>query len=497
VAKVEPAADVPTSELDDSGLRAKVTRGLGWKLLSQIFGQGTNSAMAIVLAHLLSPRDFGLAGMALVFGGIAATLSDLSLGVALVQRKVLTEEDRSTVFWTTVGAGLACAAIGVAVSPLVADFFGEPEVGPLFAAVACGFAVNALGQTQSALLTREMSFRALELRQIASVVAGAGVAVGLALGGFGPWTIVGQSLCTYAVASVLVWRLSPWRPRLIFSRESLRSLGSFGMKALAGRLLVQVNINGDNLLIGRFIGSSGLGVYSVAYNVMILPMSRITTPISNVFYAAFARLQNEPLRLGDVWLRVNRMTSALLIPTFLGLVVVAPDFVPVVLGGRWHAAIPVLQLLSIGGIAQSLQVFNGPVYQAYGKPGLFLRFMLFSTSVTFGGFVVGLHWGVVGVAASFAFARWTVLAGNMWLLCRTLGLKLRRAVRNDLQIALMALAMALAVEAARRGLLQAGLTAGPRLVLLILIGMVVYLALVMRWSPDVVRELQTTLRRRG
>jgi len=106
------------------------------------------------------------------------------------------------------------------------------------------------------------------------------------------------------------------------------------------------------------------------------------------------------------------MTSALLAPMFLGLAVVAPDLVPVVFGERWRAAIPVLQLLSLGGIAQALQVFNGQVYQAQGRPGLFLRFMVFSTGVTFGGFALGLHWGVVGVAASFAIARTIVLAAN-------------------------------------------------------------------------------------
>jgi O-antigen/teichoic acid export membrane protein len=283
----------------------------------------------------------------------------------------------------------------------------------------------------------------------------------------------------------------------VFSRESLRSLGSFGLKALVGRLLVQVNINGDNLLIGRYLGSNALGVYSVAYNVMILPLSRITTPISNVFYAAFARLQNDPLRLGDVWLRVNRMTGALLVPMFLGLAVVSPDFVPAVLGDRWHRAIPVLQLLSLGGIAQSLQVFNGPVYQAYGKPGLFLRYMLFSSAVTFGGFVVGLHWGVVGVAASFAIARWIVLVGNTGLLCRTLGLRVARALRSDVGIGLLAVAMAAAVEGARRGLLHLDVTAGPRLAALVVVGSAVYAALLVTLAPDVLAELRTSIRRRS
>lgn len=481
-------------ELDDTGLRAKVRRGLGWKLLSQVAGQGSQSAMAIVLAHLLAPRAFGVAGMAFVFSGFAGILTDLSLGAALVQRKTLTEVDRSTVFWTTLAGGVLWALVGVALSPLVADFFSTPEVGPLFAAVSGGFVLTAVGQTQNALLTREMSFRSLELRQIASIVAGALMALGLALAGFGPWAIIGQSLCTYGVSSALLWTISPWRPQFVYSVESLRSLGSFGMKALFGRLLVYVNFVGDNLLVGRYIGSEALGVYSVAYNVMILPLSRVTAPVSQVLYAAFARLQHDPRRMGDVWLRVNRMTAALLIPVFLGLAVVAPDFVPVVFGERWRAAIPVLQLLSLGGIAQALQVFNGPVYQARGRPGLFLRFMFFSTPVTFGGFVVGLHWGVTGVAASFAIARTIVLGVNTWLMCRTIGLGLARTVRSHLEILAIALLMAVAVYAARRGLLHASLPAFVRLVVLTLLGASFYFTLLVKRCPDLVAELRATLR---
>lgn len=486
---------IEDEEFGTSDLRGKVERGLGWKLMSQIFGQGTQSAMAVVLAHLLVPRDYGVAGMALVFSGFAGILTDLSLGAALVQRKVVTEQDRSTVFWTTVAGGFVWAGVGVALSPLVAAFFSTPEVGPLFAVVSLGFIVNAVGQTQNALLIREMSFRSLELRQIAATVAGALMALALALAGFGPWAIVGQGLCASVVATILVWILSPWRPQWVFSKESLRSLGSFGVKALVSRLLAYVNFTGDNLLIGKFINSHALGVYTVAYNVMWLPMSRITAPLSSVLYAAFARLQNEPRRLGEIWLLVNRMTSALLAPLFLGMAIVAPDLVPAVFGERWRAAVPVLQLLSIGGVAQALQVFNGPVYQAQGRPGLWLRFMVFSTGITFGGFAIGLHWGVVGVAGSYAIARSIVLAVNTSLMCRTVELPLARTVVSYLEIVGLAAVMGTLVLAARHGLIDAGVARGPRLALLVAIGGATYFILLGWRSPDVLAELRRLIRR--
>jgi O-antigen/teichoic acid export membrane protein len=435
--------------------------------------------------------------MALVFSGLAGVLTDLSLGAALIQRKSLTERDRSTVFWTTTAGGVAISLVGVAVSPLVADFFSTPRVEPLFAAVSVGFTLTALGQTQTALLTREMAFRSLEIRQIISILLGAAVAVALALAGAGPWAIVAQSLCTYGASTILVWTLSPWRPQFIFSLESFRTLGSFGFKTLLSKLLLYVNLNGDNLLIGKYLGARALGIYAVAYNVMFLPLSRIITPIRDVFYTAFVRIQDDPLRLGEVWLQVTRLANSLVVPAFLGLAVVAPDFVPVVLGHRWHAAIPVLQLLSLSGIAQSFQAFNGNVYQARGRPGLFLRFMVFSTGVTFSAFVLGLQWGVSGVAASFAIARTIVLIPNTWLVCRTTGLSLGRIVRSFIEVSWMAGVMGLVVYITRLSLVHVGVPASLRLVLLVMLGASVYLALVAKYAPDLVVEIREALRRRG
>lgn len=489
------ATQVSEQELPTTGLRDQVARGLGWKLISAVSGQLTQSMVGIILARLLVPHDFGVAGMALVFSGFVSILTDVSLGAALIQRKLVTELDRSTVFWTTVAVGGVFAAGGVGVSPLVADFFSTPQVKPLVAALSIGFLVTAVAQTQSALLTREMKFRSLELRGIAANLAGAGAGIGLALAGFGPWAIVGQSLCSNAVSSALLWFVSPWRPRLVYSFASLRSLGSFGMKTFFSRILVYLNFQGDNLLVGRYLGSSPLGAYTVAYNVMYLPISRVTAPASNVLYTAFSRIQDDARRMGEAWLRVNLMTAALLVPASLGLAVVASDFVPVVFGQRWHAAAPVLEILSLGGVAQSLQMFNGPVYQAAGRPGLFLRFMIFSTTTTFGGFVIGVHWGLIGVAASFAIARNVVLVANTRLICRTVELDLWEVVRSYVRVVSLGVVMALVVLGLKETSFAGALPAGLRLVLLVAVGVAVYVSLILWRLPEIVRELQSAFGR--
>lgn len=490
------ATESVNAGLDGADLHGKVRRGLAWKAATALFGQGTQSLVAIVLAHLLVPHQFGVAGMAIAFSGLALAFSDLGLGSALVQQKRLSEIDRSTVFWVNVGAGAMLTGIGVALSPLIAAFFGNPQVMPLFAVLSASYLLTSLGQTQQALLTREMSFRSLELRTMAATFVGASAALALAAAGFGPWAIVGQVVCTSGASTLMLWTVSPWRPRFVFSGESFRTLGSFGAKTFLMRVLVYVNLNGDNLLVGRYLGATALGVYAIAYNLMMLPTTRITERMRDVFYSAFVRLQSEPRRLGETWLRINRLVGALLVPAFLGLFAVAPDLVPVVLGRRWDAAIPVLRLLSLGGVAQSLQAYNGNVYQALGRPGRFLGFMCFSTTVTFGAFVLGLRWGVVGVAGSFAVARWIVLVVNTVGLSRLVELNPLHAFRSFAATVSRAGAMAAAVAAGRLALIDVGLSAGSRLVLLIAGGCVVYVLLTLVAAPGVVTDLRRGLRRR-
>jgi len=484
-----PLPDTAAYPDDRRGLGGRVVGGLRWKLLSQVAGQLSRTVVGIILAHLLTPSQFGLAAMALVFTGLTTIFTDLSLGAALIQRPQITEEDRSTVFWTSFSAGLVVTVIWVGISPLVARFFSNPAVEPLFAATAVSALLYGFASTQIALLTRELNFRSLELRTIYATVIGGVAAVALALAGAGAWAIVGQTLFMAAASAVLVWRLSSWRPRLIYSRESLRTLGAFGVKTLGAKLLSYANLNADNLLVGRFLGSVPLGVYSIAYNVMFLPASRIADPLQQVLFPALARLQNDYGALRRAWIRGMQLVAAVNAPAFLGMVVVAPDFVPVVLGHQWHAAVPVLQLLCLAGVAQSVQTLNWSVLQAVGDSGRLLRFMFLSTLITVGAFVAGLQWGVVGVAGLYAAARAIVSVLYAWTTCHRVGMPLRAWGRGVARIARLVLPMAFVVFVGRYGLVALHVPAAARLVLVTALGAGFYVWLVHWRAPDLLAEI--------
>jgi polysaccharide transporter, PST family len=398
-----------------------VVRGLGWKLISQSSLQISRLAVGIVLARLLSPHDFGLAAMALVVSSFIIPFADLGFGAAIVQRRSISEDDRSTAFWTSVGAGALLTGGMIAVSPLIGAFYRSHRVGPLVAVISCSFVITALGSTHRSLLVRSMNFRSLELRYIAASMASGIAAVVVAARGFGPWAFVIQEIVLAVISTALLWLVVPWRPRFRFSAASARDLGGFGARALGGAFFLALNRNTDNILIGRFLGSAPLGLYSFAYNLMLSPISRLVSPLQQVAFPAFSRLQDDERRLGRSWLRANRLVAATCVPLLLGVALTARDAVPLVFGERWQPAVTVLRILCVVGMLQCLQAMNDSILQAANAVKLYLRFTAASFALNGAAFVVGLHWGLIGVASAFAASSAFLAVAYAVLVARRLG----------------------------------------------------------------------------
>jgi O-antigen/teichoic acid export membrane protein len=478
-------------------LGGRILSGLAWKVASQVFRQLSRVAVVVILARLLTPAEYGLAAMVLVFSALVLIFTDLALGAALVQRETLSEHDRSTVFWTSVAAGFGFMLLGVALSWPLAAFYGEPDVQPLFAALSLSFPITALGVAHSALLNRELRFKSLELRMMAGTVAGGTVGIVLAYKGYGAWAIIGQQLAIATVSTLLLWAFSPWRPQLAFSLASLRSLGGFSANVFGTRVLFYLNRKLDHMLIGRFLGVSALGAYAVAYNVMLMPLSRIAQPVVEVLFPAMSRIQDDRPRMAAMWLRANRLIGAISIPAMVGLIIVAPEFVATLFGKRWESAVPVIQILAWVGLLQSLQRLNSSVLQACDRTGTLLRYSIVVLFASIVAFVVGLNWGIVGVAAGYAVSSTLVEPYYAWLTARVLDVRPADYARSLSGVAQATVGMAVVVVAAKLWVVSPDLPAAVRLLLLVGIGVVTYLVLAAWRVPELRAELRGLRRRRA
>ena len=482
------------TEASSSGsMTSRVLRGAGWAGFSQVAVQVTRMLVAIVVARLISPSDYGLAALAMVYAAFGLVFSDLALSAALIQRKHLTEDDRSTAFWVTTASGVVLMVVGFALSGVVSGLYGEPELQPLFAVLSVSFLLSALGSTQQALMMRDMQFRVVETRTIIGSLAGAPVAVALAVAGAGPLAIICQQIAVAGITSALLWRASSWRPSWRFSRASLRSLWSFSGFLVLHRLCYYTQQNADNLIIGRAVGAAAVGAYAIAYNVMLAPASRIGGTLQRVLAPAFSRMQDEPERIAEAWARVTRMIGAVCVPMLAGVIVVAPDFIHVTLGSKWSAAAPILQILAWVGILQALQSINVDILMARGRTSVVFRFTLVFTCSHLAAFLIGVHWGVLGVATAYAISSTIVEPALTVITARAISVSPMVFVRAVGGVFQAAVGMVAVLVIVRPQLVDAGVPATLRLLILVAIGAAVYIPLCAWRAPEVVREIRGLL----
>ena len=478
-------------------LRARVLGGLGWVVGSQLGLQLARALAAIAIARLLTPEEYGLAALALVFASLVLVFSDLALGAALIQRKELSDLDRDTAFWTTVASGVVFAILGFALAGPLAALYGNADAKPLLQVLSIGFVVNALGAPQQSLMLRDMDFRRVEVLPMIGALGGAVVGVAIAAAGGGAWAIIAQYAVAATVTTIAVWLRSPWKPRFAFSRESLRDLGGFSVFMLGHRMLYYLQTNGDRFLIGRFLGTASLGVYAIAFNTIIQPASRIGGPLQRLMSPAFCRIQDEPERIAAAWARVVRLLASVSVPPLAALVVLAPDFVPVVLGDQWSKAVPVIQILAWVGIVQALQSLSVDVLMARDRARTIFRFSLVLVSCHLVAFIVGLHWGVVGVAAAFAVSTTLVEPFQSVLAARALGVSPMVFVHGVAGVFQAAAGMCVIVFGVRLGLVDAGVHEALRLVICSGVGVLAYAALCAWRVPELAEEVRGVLGRRG
>lgn len=388
----------------DKAFRAKTIRGISWSIVGQVGQQGFSFIITIILARLLSPREFGLVAMIVVISGFIAIFAEMGLSAALVHKQDVRPEHLSSVFWLNLGIGILLAFLFVAAAPWISAFYKEPILAPLAIFMASTFLFGSLTIVQKAMMVKMLDFRTLAITDVTAVVASGTVSILLALTGFGVWSLAIQSVLFYIVTAILVWRLSDWRPNVLFRWAAIKDLGSFGMHFLGSSVLNYWVRNLDYLLIGKFLGNRQLGMYKNSYSVMLFPLNNVSRVLSRVMFPSLSLIQKDMLKVRNVYLRMTRFIALFTFPLMAGLFVVSEPFVLVVFGPKWSGMIPLLQVLSLTGLIQSVGTLTGNVYLSQGRADLQFRVGIFLHANAILGIIVGLRWGSLGVAVGYSVA---------------------------------------------------------------------------------------------
>jgi lipopolysaccharide exporter len=388
----------------DERFRERTVRALTWSVSGRIAGQAIGFAFGIALARLLGPRDFGLLAMVTVLVQFASSIADLGFEEALVQRRQLDEIHRSSVFWTLLVTGGALAAATLLAAPWIASFYGVPELRRLAAMISLLFVLRALGTVPRALIARRLDFRTLTRIDCVAAAAAGICAIALAWRGYGVVSLVAQILVDEGLGSLLLLQAGRWRPHRALRLGALGDLLGFGVYRIATRALGYWSQHIDDLLVGKFLGGSPLGLYNRAFTLMRFPVMNVSRAMARATFPSLSLIQDDRERVRSVYLRTSGAVALATVPMCLGLLACAEPLVMGLLGPRWREAVPLLRILSAAGVLQSVGTLSSSVYLSQGRTDLHLRLNLFQNLVTTAGVACGLQWGVTGVAVGYAAA---------------------------------------------------------------------------------------------
>ena len=313
-------------------LRQRSIDALMWSAADTGGRQALQFFVSVMLARLLSPAEFGLLGMMSLFLAVAQSFMDSGFGAALIQRREITEEDRSTVFFFNLAAGGCMAACLYAAAPWIAAFYREPMLTGLTRFMALNLAIGAFASVQLSLLARGLNFRTpWKAGMIATTVSG-GAAVWMAARGFGVWSLAVQAVASTLLTTVLLWLLCPWKPRWTFRLELLRRLFGFGSKLLAAGLLNTVFDRMQLLLIGKTFSPVELGYYTRAYSTQQAPASIVATIVTKVTFPVFSAVAGDAPRLKRGAKQAIGGLMVLTLPLMVGLAATAAPLVEALFG---------------------------------------------------------------------------------------------------------------------------------------------------------------------
>ena len=430
-------------------LREQVYRGIGWSLLQTWGSRLITFGVFLVLARLLGPSDFGIVTTAYVIVAALQGIVDLGVGDALVRRKDSVDGHFHSAFWVILGMSFVLyAALATAARPLGA-LFAQPTLPTLLWAVGATLPLTALSRVQEARLRKALDFRPLAMRALGASAAGGAVGIGMAVAGFGYWSLLSKGLVEAIVSALLLWRASTYRPRWHFEREQWRQLFRVGRPLLVGRLIEIVNLRLDSIIVSSRLGPAALGFYTAGQRVHQTLMEALFASINRVTLPAFARLQDDAERLRESFLRVVALASFFTFPLFALAGALAEPLVLLLFGRAWAASAPVLAAFSVGGVLFSVSHFNAPLMVARGRTDYVLVLMIVNAALNVAAFLIGVQWGVVGVALGFSLRGYIVLPLNLVLLKRTIGLPIGRYLANLLPSLLVTLAVVAAVVVLR------------------------------------------------
>jgi O-antigen/teichoic acid export membrane protein len=412
-------------------LKHKTIQGLSWSVITQIIRQIFNFVFGIILARLLSPREFGIVGMLTIFTAFANLFLEFGLGAAIIHKQDIKSEQLSSIFWLNIMFGILLTIIIIALSPMIASFYKEPILQPIAILISLNYFIGSFNIVPNALLNKYIDFKRLAKIEFVAISISGIFSIILALNNYGVWSLAWQSVIYTLITVIVMWLLSPWRPKLCFNFSSIKEMFQYSINLLGFNALNYWNRNFDNLLIGRYISSYALGIYDRAYQLMLMPLNQVSNVVTSVMFPILSTIKNEKPRVKQIYLRSTRLIALITFPLLVGLFMVSDSFIITVFGEKWKEVIPVLRVLCLAGMTQSVGTTVGWIYNSQGRTDVQFKWGIITFIIRITAFIIGLRWGILGIAVAYLLSGYLILWYPSWAIPgKLIGLRFSEMMEN-------------------------------------------------------------------
>ena len=451
-------------------LKSKTVKGVVWSSIERFSTQGVQFLIMIIMARLLTPKDYGLIGMLAIFLAVAQSLIDSGFSQALIRKQDRTDVDNSTVFYFNIVVSSALYLILFIAAPFVADFYNQPELTSVMRVVCLGVILNSLAVVQRALLTVRIDFKTQAKASLSAAVISGCIGIVLAYCGFGVWSLVVQQLLNLSVNTLLLWIFSKWRPIAVFSWKSFHELFAFGSKMLASGLLDTLYRNIYPIVIGKLFSASSLGHYTRAHQFSEFPSSNVTGIIQRGTYPILCGIQDETERLAIVYRKFLKLSAFIIFPLMIGLSAVARPFIDIVLGAQWGFCGQLLQIICFAMMWYPIHAINLNLLQVKGRSDLFLRLEIIKKILGITVLCITAPFGLVVMCYGQIFNSIVALVINTYYTGKLINVGFIRQMKDLLPTILLSLTMFGAILLVN-DFIEANMY---RLVIGVLVGIIVY-----------------------
>jgi PST family polysaccharide transporter len=479
-----------------AGLLVSTIKGLKWSSFSQIGRQLLQYLTTLILVGLISPDEFGIMAMAVIVIGFLDIFLDLGTSAAIIQIQDPSEELKSSVFWLNVLIGLVIAAVIFFSSPVLASIYNSPEVQPVLKVLSITFFISAFSILQKTLLEKEFQFQKLSVIELISSALGFSVAIVMAFNGFGVWSLVFQVLVNTLISTMLIWIRSEWRPKFHLRLIDIRTISNFSLNLVGFNVINYFARNGDYFLIGKYLGDRELGHYYLAYRILLYPIRNITAVISRVLYPSYSQIQNDNIKISSVFTNTTNAIALITFPMMAGIAAVSFVFTDIFFSGSWNTELVAFLILILAPIGALQSVISpvGNIYKIKSKTDWMFRWSLFASSLTILGFIIGLKWGVIGVALSYLITNLLMIYPVFRIPFSLIDLPVSDYFKSFINTIFTTILMVIIVVVIN-SFIGKSMDSGIKLFLLVLTGIICYLVMSFFFNKKTVDDMKAIIKK--